>query len=1434
MKKFLTSLVAAMLVLLTLSNALLPLTANAETGVTLEVGTEKELRDALNNELVTKVVLKNDLALNEYTNYVIKHDVTVDGANHKVTLNNSSFVSDLSGAANVVFSNINFTSNARAIFKTSVVNYSVTLDNITLNGGEAVSNTNGNTFIKGNNSFTTAGTNDVFNVKNLNFDGASTTTIKNTGNANAIQVYSFGNLQVSAGAKLSIDSMGIGMYLNGPQQSLIVGDAADLNIVSRYGSIKGVEASVSFGTGTKVKLNYQKAVMSSDSRIYAKQVTMTKSASVEAISSPISLYAVQISPVGKLTMDNVAYFDFRNENPTGLALYMEGNGGVLSTTNQNMAAWDKGSDILGTPKYVWKNLTSLTDLYGNVSSVSTTNVPAFKTQFENQKFERLSNDTITNDKPVINAADKTLKIGDAFDPMDGVTASDTEDGDLTSAIVVTANDVDTTKAGTYHVSYKVTDSDGNETTKTITVTVGTNDKPVITASDKTIKVGDTFDPKAGVTASDTEDGDLTSAIVVTANDVDTTKAGTYHVSYKVTDSDGNEATKTITVTVGTNDKPVITASDKTIKVGDTFDPKAGVTASDTEDGDLTSAIVVTANDVDTTKAGTYHVSYKVTDSDGNETTKTITVTVGTNDKPVITASDKTIKVGDTFDPKAGVTASDTEDGDLTSAIVVTANDVDTTKAGTYHVSYKVTDSDGNEATKTITVTVGTNDKPVITASDKTIKVGDTFDPKAGVTASDTEDGDLTSAIVVTSNNVDTTKAGTYQVSYKVTDSDGNEATKTITVTVEKVTQGTITADDYTIGGRGYVEGTYTGDVAKIKLIVNGVEKQTIGVTKTPYQYYAKDKILNATDQVYIVALDENGKELDRAKVNVNKPTAGTITANDFTIGSDSYVTGTYTGDVTKIKLIINGTEQQTIAVSASPYKYYAKDKILNATDDVYVVGLDNNGKELDRTKVNVKTPTVGTITGNDYQLGGDGYVRGTYTGDVAKIKLIVNGTEKQAISVSGSPYQYYAKSLITSVTDIVYVVALDNNGKELDRALVKVVQKTTSGTITANDFQKGTDNKVIGTYTGDIVKVGLSVNGTEYTRIPVSNGSFEYYANDKILATTDVVVITGYDAAGNPLDSKTVKVTTKASTTGEIQLSSYKYGTDSKIKGTYTGDIVKVRVTKGGQTYSTIPVSNNVIEYYAKNIVTSVTDIVMMEGLNSEGKVVSTKQLNIYTGDGTITADSYRIGTDQVTGTYTGDVKRVSIEVNGTVQSAIPVSGNKYEYYAKTLITSPTDVVYAIAYDATGRELNRVPVTILDKTPPTGTITMDNYKVGKDKQVIGTTTGDITRIALVVNGVEQSKIPVTNNAFAYYAANLITSANDKVSMIGYATDGTKVTEVDVTLTEVTGTITADSYKVGASYLTGTYTGDVTRISVEVNGTEYQTIPVTGNNIYQYF
>ena len=76
-----------------------------------------------------------------------------------------------------------------------------------------------------------------------------------------------------------------------------------------------------------------------------------------------------------------------------------------------------------------------------------------------------------NHVPTINASDKTITVGDKFDPMKDVTANDNEDGDLTSKIKVIHNTVDTKKAGTYEVTYQVADSQGGSVTKTIKVTV---------------------------------------------------------------------------------------------------------------------------------------------------------------------------------------------------------------------------------------------------------------------------------------------------------------------------------------------------------------------------------------------------------------------------------------------------------------------------------------------------------------------------------------------------------------------------------------------------------------------------------------------------------------------------------------------------------------------------------------------------------------------------------------------------------------------------------------------------------------------------------------------------------------------------------------------------------------------------------------------------
>ena len=161
-----------------------------------------------------------------------------------------------------------------------------------------------------------------------------------------------------------------------------------------------------------------------------------------------------------------------------------------------------------------------------------------------------------NTVPTISANDVTLNVGDTFDPLKDVTATDKEDGTITlTKGNIIANDVDTSKAGTYHVTYKVTDKNGASAEKTITVIVkqntgDLNSAPIISANDVTLNVGDTFDPLANVTATDKEDGIITlTKDNIVANNVDTSKAGTYHVTFRVVDKNGAITEKTITVTV---------------------------------------------------------------------------------------------------------------------------------------------------------------------------------------------------------------------------------------------------------------------------------------------------------------------------------------------------------------------------------------------------------------------------------------------------------------------------------------------------------------------------------------------------------------------------------------------------------------------------------------------------------------------------------------------------------------------------------------------------------------------------------------------------------------------------------------------------------------------------------------------------------------------
>ncbi|KZY62174.1 hypothetical protein A3750_09720, partial [Oleiphilus sp. HI0079] len=374
----------------------------------------------------------------------------------------------------------------------------------------------------------------------------------------------------------------------------------------------------------------------------------------------------------------------------------------------------------------------------------------------------------------------------------GATASDNLDGNLTSNIVV-SNPVNSGLAGTYTVSYNVTDAAGNPaSTLTRTVIVADTAAPTININGATSinhEQGTAY-VDAGATASDLVDGSLTSSIS-TVNNVNSAAAGSYTVTYNVSDAAGNAAsTATRTVVVADTTAPIILRTGPAtvnVEQGTSYTDQ-GATATDTVDGVLTGSIA-TVNPVNVNVAGSYSVTYDVSDAANNAASQvTRTVIVADTTPPVITlvgAPTVNIEQGDTYND-AGATASDSVDGPLTGSIS-TNNPVNTNIPGTYTVTYNVSDVAGNFAAQvTRTVIVADTTPPAISligSSTVNVEQGTSYSD-AGATASDSVDGVITANITVSGDTVDPATAGSYVIRYDVTDAAGNAApqvTRTIIV-----------------------------------------------------------------------------------------------------------------------------------------------------------------------------------------------------------------------------------------------------------------------------------------------------------------------------------------------------------------------------------------------------------------------------------------------------------------------------------------------------------------------------------------------------------------------------------------------------------------------------------------------------------------------------
>ena len=187
-------------------------------------------------------------------------------------------------------------------------------------------------------------------------------------------------------------------------------------------------------------------------------------------------------------------------------------------------------------------------------------------------------------------------------------------------------------------------------------------------------------------------------------------------------------------------------------------------------------------EIDYNTVGDYDIEYEVPMLFGKYYEKHTIRVVDKTSPEIVLEGEEIINLSYTKEyEEIGVTATDNCDGDITDKINIERKDVSENQI---EIKYTVSDSAGNLSTKTRTVNFIDDIAPVLTLNGKekiSVIRGNSY-KEQGAKAVDEKDGDLTEKIQK-EGNVDTSKNGTYTITYKVSDSKGNEAIKKRTVSV---------------------------------------------------------------------------------------------------------------------------------------------------------------------------------------------------------------------------------------------------------------------------------------------------------------------------------------------------------------------------------------------------------------------------------------------------------------------------------------------------------------------------------------------------------------------------------------------------------------------------------------------------------------------------
>ena len=417
--------------------------------------------------------------------------------------------------------------------------------------------------------------------------------------------------------------------------------------------------------------------------------------------------------------------------------------------------------------------------------------------------------TTNNAKPTLTASDKVYKLGETVDLMADVYAKDAEDGDLTSKVSIVSNNYEEGKTGRFEVVYKVADSNNNSTEKKVYVTVYedfTVNKSKFGQFDNLDKYNEEF--KILVASVSNNAGRYGNSVIENAID------GNVNTHWETNKPNSGNFQNEVIFDLGES-KEINRIAYKPRNGGKGFAKKFEIYTSNEAEG----------NDFILAGKGEYtgNVNDLVEFKIAKTTARRVMFKFIEAHQDWAAIGEMTFYKEDALADKINTLFTDNTKTEVTESYNTLEKVSALREEVKNHPAVKFFEEDLAKAEKIIIAKFPTLNVEEITY----VKLNSEFDLTSGVTASDQEDGDITANVKVNSDNFNIGKSGEYTITYTVTDSDNNVATKNRKVVVysESTYLSDMEWESAVSGWKSVNKDSAVNSSNKIKLKVDGEIKE---------------------------------------------------------------------------------------------------------------------------------------------------------------------------------------------------------------------------------------------------------------------------------------------------------------------------------------------------------------------------------------------------------------------------------------------------------------------------------------------------------------------------------------------------------------------------------------------------------------------------------